>query len=1016
MGTKAGQKIKERLEKVAQWKEAIDFLISTRYAIRENRKPIEHSYEEVIERIIAGIEPKKLDRVLDDGFKHAFWQAFEPHLEGLVTRLRERFVIPSTPILMNFNARTKHGGTFACYPMIPPKDSLDDIFAVAHRMAKVFKCGGGAGIGMSNLRPSGAPVDNEQGIASGPASFTKFYAAVADVVSQGARRRGALMAWLWSDHPDWRAFISLKDHIDFADDHPLNSVNISLAVKDTPSFLRSEQLKEVAEHAWKTGDPGLLFTDIHLAKTPIPAQFEPFHVNPCVTGDTLLFTGRRWVRADKAFSEPVVVDSMRLWKVGVKECVRVTFKSGFCIKCTPDHRFMVEGREWVEARDLRGRKVPVTVPELVPAIPSVRFSAEEWQMMTKDGKIIYPEQMGDIYAQLAWLRKAFYYTWMTYPKQRWISFVKYAGRHAGDVEDALVYALRMIGIRASAPHVGFIVVHPDDFDALYKFVNDGEVDFDRIEELMDDVVDVVEIGEDYVYDFQMMRPENYTFGNGCIIHNCGEYQSVAGTVCNLLTINTLASAFASDGAEDKFLENIFWSAFYAAMFGNFIIFAGGYPEPSFKYKTWLWRPVGIGLTGLHESMIYFGIDYESDEGVEFTRKVQRNILFGTLNASATLASVIWDMIPTDMPNDSELEHYHSDTYVDEWPFDDWIPKKLPVHADRMLCGLTRDDLDFPWEDHAYDLVRKTLDAHGCLFNCVTTSQAPTGSVSIFAGCGSTGVEPLWAKEWERMMKDLDGTPRYFKLRSLVADMIDRLKPAIEISPDAQLRIMKAVQDYCHTAVSKTVNLPNSATVEDIIRIFKQAAQDGLKSLTVYRDRCRAVQVLRSTEEEKTREEGTWEDPTGLADKVGVRQGMTIPARGTKTLYFTLNRFFEEDPRVYEVFAVGGKSGSALLSYLEALGRLVSAMLQRDPDAIQVIVKTLSGIDAGEFYKLPGVETPARSGPEALALALLHYGVVREDTKKELLDGGGDICPECGKATFMRQGGCRCCKNCGYSTC
>lgn len=990
--------------KCGQWNDVINFLVRTRYSIRKNGKPIEKSYEDVIARIVKGIIPSKMKHVSPE-FRKVFGDFVKSQKTALAKALKERRIIPSTPVLMNFNSLSKHAGTFACYPMIPPKDSLEDILRVAHIMAKVFKYGGGAGVGLSNLRPKGALVDNGQGIASGPASFCVLYAAHASVISQGSKRRGALMAWLYNDHPDWEEFISLKDHLiyDKEGKDVLNSVNISLAIKDSKAFLESEQFNKVAEHAWKTGDPGLLFTDTHLAKTPIPREFDPCHVNPCIVGTTFLLDGNRLrqVRAGGA--------AYRAWCTGKKPILRLILDNGFELTCTPDHRVLTFGG-WVEAKDCKDKLICIRhpartyTPNPEKADPAIVYVLKD---QLEAGTLIdavsidldaFSVALRD-YAKKAVKRTENGFI-LRFGFSGLAKFVqKILGAYGivseliqeGDscalsiVEElSAYYFAKIIGENPPKPSE-----HPDALAAALVGAK---------------VVDIEYVGVEYVYDFTMNDGQPFNYADGLIIHNCGEYQSVAGTVCNLHTVNLLANWLAENDHE-AFLRAVQRSAYLATIFGTFLIYAGDYPEEFFRHKTYLWRPVGVGFTGLHEVLILNDIDYESDEAVEFTRQVQQHLLLGTLKASADMAKVVYSKFEPAEPN---YDNMKSETYPEGPPPE--LPTKLPVIPERMLCSLLEDD-SFK-EKHSADLaeIQKCLDKWGCLFNSVTTSQMPTGTTSVFGFCGSTGIEPLWALEWERNVRDLDGSFRAFNLKSLVTALKDdiELKPAVEIAPKWQLNIMAVVQDNCHTAVSKTVNLKNSATVEDVISVFKMAAEMGLKSTTIYRDGSRSIQVLKAVDSK---------DPVS-PDDFDVRSGITVRIKGSRTVYVTMNKF--GDDKIREVFVITGKAGTAIQGYNEAIGRLISFILQRDAskEVYEGLIKSLSGIDLGEFYQVKGMR--ARSVPEVVAFVLKEYGLGfmkdMDVDANNVLSQGGDICPECGQATLYRMGGCLCCKNCGFSTC
>lgn len=466
---------------------------------------------------------------------------------------------------------------------------------------------------------------------------------------------------------------------------------------------------------------------------------------------------------------------------------------------------------------------------------------------------------------------------------------------------------------------------------------------------------------------------------------CGEQPLLPYEACNLGSINLGLCYRADDNGGTVDYDRLKEVIHLSTRFLDNVIDASQYPLEQITEHVRKNRKIGLGVMGWADLLYRLGIPYDSQKAADLGETVMKFIRDEARSASKLLAK-------------------------ERGPF--------PAYDDSVFGKANL----------------------GPYRNATTTTIAPTGTLSIIAGC-SSGVEPLFALSFVRNVMDgdklMESNP-YFaealkeagayseKLMEEVAkgasiqtmehlpeDIRRVFVTAMDIAPMWHLKMQAAFQKYTDNAVSKTVNLPNEATQEEIWDIYWKAYEYGCKGVTVYRDGCKQLQVLCTGDgEEKKESEGqNGNAPRGIVkDRPDVIYGFTQKVEtGLGDLYLTVN---EVNNRPFEVFATIGKSGRSITAKAEAIGRLVSLALRSGVD-VRDIVAQLKGIggDNPKFIKKKMVQ----SIPDAIAWVFENRYLKGETVGSGVTSLTREVCPDCGEALIFEEG-CHICKSCGFSKC
>jgi ribonucleoside-diphosphate reductase alpha chain len=461
---------------------------------------------------------------------------------------------------------------------------------------------------------------------------------------------------------------------------------------------------------------------------------------------------------------------------------------------------------------------------------------------------------------------------------------------------------------------------------------------------------------------------------------CGEQPLLPMEACNLGSINL--AKFVTSNQEGRGLDwpSLKETVWLSVRLLDNVIDRSLYPLPAIESMARGNRKIGLGVMGFADMLYQLGIPYDSETALQTAEEVMRFIQDESHEASRALA-------------------------VERGPFPNFNRSAFLSRGDRPIR------------------------------NATSTTIAPTGTLSIIAGC-SSGIEPLFALSFVRRVMDndelLEVNPVFEKvalergfltrelmdkvaeqggvrgLQGIPQDVRDVFATAHDITPEWHVRMQAAFQKHTDNAVSKTVNLPRDATVEDVRKVYDLAYALGCKGVTIYRDGSKENQVLSY---DKKTEEGV-SKAIDVRDRPETLEGFTTKLQtGMGNLYVTVT---EIDGKPFEVFATIGKSGKSTTAKTEAIGRLVSLALRSGVPVVK-IVDQLKGI-CGEhpIFQKDGM---VLSIPDAISKVLEKRYLKDPASRPKKYENSllGETCPECGQKVSFEEG-CMTCHFCAYTRC
>jgi ribonucleoside-diphosphate reductase alpha chain len=490
--------------------------------------------------------------------------------------------------------------------------------------------------------------------------------------------------------------------------------------------------------------------------------------------------------------------------------------------------------------------------------------------------------------------------------------------------------------------------------------------------------------------------------NGLVVHNCGEQPLPPYGACLLGSINLarlVRDPFGAGAALDEdALDDLVRTA--VRMMDN-VVDVSRFPLPQQAAEARAKRRIGLGVTGLADALAMVNLRYGSSEAVALTDRWLKRLARAAYLASADLAAE---------------------------------KGAFPLYdADAFLASPTVQEMD--------DDVRDAIRRHG-IRNALLTSIAPTGTISLYAGNVSSGIEPIFAHAYTRKVLQADGSRTEEEVEDYAvqvwrelngdAPLPGHLVTAQELAPEDHVRMQAAAQRWVDSSISKTINVPADIGFDAFKDVYALAYETGCKGCTTYRPNAVTGSVLSVAAPAAEPPGETGGDVVWLAeplDRPQALEGHTYKLKWPNSehaIYITLNDIVVAGHRrPFEVFI--NSKNMEHYAWTVALTRMISAVFRRGGD-VSFVVEELKAV----FDPRGGAWMGGRYIPSILAAIggvieehLVAIGFIDRvggglSTDPHPLTGAvrppGPACEACGSANIHMVEGCATCADCGHSRC
>lgn len=709
----------------------------------------------------------------------------------------------------------------------------NSIMDVAKYAATTMRMGGGIGYDFSTLRPRGDVIKKLRSYSSGPIAFMDIFDAVCRTVASSGHRRGAQMGVLRVDHPDIFDFVLAKQNT-----NRLTGFNVSIAITD--EFMQAvkdgnqfqlrfndevyryvdarDLWEQIMRSTWDWAEPGVLFIDRIAEMNNLYYTEKIAATNPCVSGETLILTRDGWCCIESLEGHEIEVYNGENWSRTVprktQECAKVyevEFSDGSVLQCTANHQFELADGSVKTLEELTPEDVLVDWQATVATGGDETNTPPLWDV---------PLKGYSVRTRVRWLKALLekHAPALNFDYRPGDIPVYTIGKRRYCLEVMLL--VQSLGARTymKETYPGsrvFSVCFP--WDQLQFLRQEMGLDIDPALELNRQykLPSLRVVSKDNIAPFQPVycyhEPvRGRGLFNGVMTKQCGEQPLPPNGACLLGSFNLTRYIRRGGGGGgsfefdfEQFRKDI--PPVIRAM--DNVVDRTIYPLKEQQSEALSKRRMGIGVTGVANAIEALGFEYGSEGFCEMLASILEILRDEAYMASSKLAR-----------EKGSFPSFNSEKYL----------------AGNFIKTLPQD-------------VRESIRENG-IRNSHLLSIAPTGTISLCADNVSSGIEPVFALEYQRTIQKFDGP--------VVVDVVDyglknfgvSGRTAAVVTVEEHLRVLLTTQKFVDSSVSKTCNVPSDCSWEDFKKIYFRAWEGGAKGCTTFRIGGKRFGVLAAQEE------------------------------------------------------------------------------------------------------------------------------------------------------------------------